>query len=131
MGQSTWAELEEELEITIQESEKAQEILNLRRLQYDLDEYLDILRQRLLLGSDVQMKIDEATQKAEELKVSLYNLNEDYNAKFNPFWGQLFKAGHRESRFAKQVTDYACLYTSKASNFRFASPNRPFRPIPR
>lgn len=124
-------ELEEELEVSLREIDMQRQIQTLRRLQYDLDEYLDILRQRLLLGSDVQSKIDEATQKAEELKVSLYNLNEDYNAKFNPFWGQLFKAGHRESRFAKQVTDYACLYTSKASNFRFASPNRPFRPIPR
>ena len=124
-------ELEEELEISLREIRMQRQIQTLRRLQYDLDEYLDILRQRLLLGSDVQGRIDEATKKAEELKVSLYNMNEDYDAKFNPFWGQLFKAGHRESRFAKQVTDYACLYTSKASNLRFASPNRPFRPIPR
>ena len=123
-------ELEEELEITIQESEKAQEILNLRRLQYDLDEYMDILRQKLLLGSDVASKIKEAESKSADLKSKLYVLNEEYNAKFNPKWGQLFKAGHRESRFAKQVLDYACLYTSKASNFLFVSPNRAFRPVP-
>ena len=38
-----------------------------------------------------QGRIDEATKKAEELKVSLYNMNEDYNAKFNPFWDNYSK----------------------------------------
>ena len=124
-------ELEEELEISLREINMQRQLQTLRRLQYDLDEYLDILRQRLLLGSDVKGEIEEATSKGEELKQSLYKLNVEYHSKFNPLWGQLFKAGHMESRFAKQVTDYACLYTSKASNLRFASPNRPFRPIPR
>lgn len=49
--------------------------------------------------------------------------------RFNPFWGQLLKAGHQHSRFAKQAFDYACLYTSRASNLRFSSPQRAFRPL--
>ncbi|RYH29487.1 hypothetical protein EON65_08325 [archaeon] len=44
--------------------------------------------------------------------------------RFNKYWGQLFKAGHQDSRFAKQVMDYACLYTSRASNLAFIYPNR-------
>lgn len=39
--------------------------------------------------------------KTQELKEALYEKNEDYNAKFHPLWGQLFKAGHKESVFAK------------------------------
>jgi HAD superfamily 5'-nucleotidase-like hydrolase len=123
-------ELEDELEVSLREKGLLKQVQNMRRLQYDLDEYCDILRQRLLLGSDVQEQLDEAAVKTQELKEALHELSEEYNAKFNPLWGQLFKAGHKESRFAKQVTDYVCLYTSKASNLRFVNPNRPFRPIP-
>lgn len=123
-------ELEEELEVSLTQRVTEIEIQEMRRLQYDLDEYCDILRQRILLGSDVQEKLDEAMAKTQELKELLYEKNEDFNALFNPLWGQLFKAGNKESRFAKQVTDYVCLYTSKASNLRFVNPNRPFRPIP-
>ncbi len=124
-------ELDDELQITLQEVALSNELIKLRRLQYDLDEYMDILRQKKLLGIDVGDALTEAGTKAAELKESLYVLNEKYNSKFNKNWGQLFKAGHRESRFASQVTGYACLYTSKASNLRFVSANRPFRPIPR
>ena len=52
-----------------------------------------------------------------------------HNRKFNPYWGQIFKAGRRDSRFAKQVMDYACLYTSRASNLALVSPNRLFQPV--
>jgi HAD superfamily 5'-nucleotidase-like hydrolase len=45
----------------------------------------------------------------------------------NPTWGFLFKEGHENSRFGEQVEDYACLYTSRASNFGFYSPIERFR----
>ncbi len=35
---------------------------------------------------------------------------------FHPIWGQLFKAGYQDSRFAQQVASYACIYTSHPSN---------------
>lgn len=41
---------------------------------------------------------------------------------------QLFKAGFQESRISKQIKDFACIYTSKASNLGNVSPFRPFRP---
>ena len=40
---------------------------------------------------------------------------------FHPLWGQLFKAGHQNSRWAQQVQDYACLYTSHATNLMCAT----------
>ena len=32
-------------------------------------------------------------------------------------------------KFAKQICDYACLYTSRASNLGLVAPLRPFRPV--
>jgi HAD superfamily 5'-nucleotidase-like hydrolase len=45
----------------------------------------------------------------------------------NPYWGLGFKEGHESSRFGEQIEDYACLYTSRASNFVFYSPMQYFR----
>lgn len=45
----------------------------------------------------------------------------------NATWGLLFKEGNENSRFGEQVEDYACLYTSRVSNFLFASPLQYFR----
>jgi len=49
----------------------------------------------------------------------------------NPYWGRLFVEGSEASRFGKQVEDYACLYTSRVSNFLYYSPTQYFRSPPR
>jgi 2'-5' RNA ligase len=49
----------------------------------------------------------------------------DYN--FNPHWGPLFREGYEVSKFGEQVEAYACVYTSRVSNFRFYSPMQYFR----
>jgi 5'-nucleotidase len=36
---------------------------------------------------------------------------------FNPYWGSLFKEGRAASRFGAQVMDFACIYSSRVSNF--------------
>lgn len=40
----------------------------------------------------------------------------------NRYWGLTFKEGNENSRFAEQVEDYACVYTSRASNLVLYSP---------
>ncbi|BDG06708.1 HAD-IG family 5'-nucleotidase [Anaeromyxobacter oryzae] len=45
----------------------------------------------------------------------------------NPYWGLTFKEGNENSRFGEQTEVYACLYTSRASNFVFYSPMQYFR----
>jgi HAD superfamily 5'-nucleotidase-like hydrolase len=45
----------------------------------------------------------------------------------NPYWGLTFKEGNENSRFGEQIEVYACLYTSRASNFVFYSPMQYFR----
>jgi HAD superfamily 5'-nucleotidase-like hydrolase len=54
-------------------------------------------------------------------------LEADLDASFNRYWGPLFREGHEISKFGEQVEAYACVYTSRVSNFRFYSPNRHFR----
>ena len=48
----------------------------------------------------------------------------ELDAAFNPHWGPLFREGREISKFGEQVEAYACVYTSRVSNFRFHSPNR-------
>ena len=54
-------------------------------------------------------------------------MERDIEHTFNPFWGPLFKEGSENSRFGEQVEDYACLYTSRVSNFLAYSPFQLFR----
>lgn len=127
-------ELEQELAVARKELGSAQEILKLRKLQSDLDEYIDFLRLKIRVGmvgvqDDVDHQLQEAEMKSIELKNKLRDMTEAYSSKFNAFWGQLFKAGHQDSRFGNQVVNYACLYTSRVSNLGLVSPNRPFRPV--
>jgi HAD superfamily 5'-nucleotidase-like hydrolase len=122
-------ELEHELSVAVNYTAMAQEIIKLRQIQYDLDEYIDLLRSRDRMGLEVKSQLLDAEEKAIELKTTIRAKNDLYNSKFNTFWGQLFKAGYQDSRFSKQVTDYACLYTSKASNLHRVSVKRSFRPI--
>lgn len=46
---------------------------------------------------------------------------------FNQYWGELFRAGKEVSLFGHQVEDYACLYTSRVSNFLYYPVDRYFR----
>jgi hypothetical protein len=47
--------------------------------------------------------------------------------RFHPFWGSLLKDENEESSFGAQVEEYACVYTSRVSNFLFYSPQQYFR----
>jgi hypothetical protein len=46
---------------------------------------------------------------------------------FNPYFGPLLKAAAENSRFGQQVEDFACVYTSRVSNFLQYAPFQHFR----
>lgn len=75
------------------------------------------------LAERLKLIIEERNRTRETLRESL----KAYHQRFHPVWGELMKTGHQNSRFAAQVENYACLYTSKVSNFRFYSPNKSYR----
>ena len=66
----------------------------------------------------------------EQLKTSMLehrHLEQQLDDAFNPHWGPLFREGYEISKFGEQVEAYACIYTSRVSNFRFYSPSCHFR----
>ncbi len=56
---------------------------------------------------------------------------ESYRKSFNPYWGEMMRAGQEESRFADQVEKYACIYMTKVSDLIEYTPRTYFRPSKR
>lgn len=67
----------------------------------------------------------------EKINEEISTLLEDYKKHFNPYWGELMRAGQEESRMADQVEKYACIYMAKVSDLLAHSPKTYFRPIKR
>jgi HAD superfamily 5'-nucleotidase-like hydrolase len=55
------------------------------------------------------------------------DLEADIESGFNRYWGLMFKEGPENSKFGEQVEQYACVYTSRVSNFLHYSPVHYFR----
>ncbi len=58
-------------------------------------------------------------------------LQRDVEDGYNRYWGLTFKEGNENSRFAEQIEDYACVYTSRVSNFLYDSPMQYLRSLRR
>ncbi len=52
-----------------------------------------------------------------ELAGDLDSLQVKLDRAYNPRWGSLFREANESSRFGHQLMDFACLYTSRVSNF--------------
>ena len=132
-------ELAREVDVSLQQSVRWRRIAELRELRDQLDEWVD--RLSLMLSAcetDAGCALTpKRAQMAEELKKavgeqaavkSAFSAElKAYHTAFHPTWGQMFKVGYQNSRFAQQVQSYACLYTSKVSNLGLVSPEMNFR----
>lgn len=89
----------------------------------------------LLLGTEpagvsgVAARTREVSAALADAKALLAERVLAYHRKFHPHWGQLFKTGYQNSRFAQQVEDYACLYAARASHLGYYSPRARFHTI--
>ena len=45
------------------------------------------------------------------------NLQRTLKSAFNPHWQSVFREGRAASRFGRQTLEFACIYTSRVSNF--------------
>jgi len=54
-------------------------------------------------------------------------LERTVDARFNPYWGRVFREINERSQLGAQVQNYACIYTSRCSNLLAYSPNQIFR----
>ncbi len=75
----------------------------------------------------VKADLDRLRRAMRECTEIAHTLETDIEKGFNPFWGLHFKEGNENSRFGEQIEQYACLYTSRVSNFVFYSPLHYYR----
>ncbi len=83
----------------------------------------------LFNGAKAELKVrrDRMRHRRGGLLEKLERAEHEIEASFNPYWGLIFKQGNENTLFGEQVEDYACLYTSRVSNFINYSPLHYFR----
>jgi 5'-nucleotidase len=121
-------ELECEMRIFAKQVPLHRKITSLRNLRDELGVYADVIRQRVSQPEEErEAMLEEIGREDAILKLKLQELAAEWHAAFHPVWGAMFNAGYQDSRFAFYVSNYACLYTSKATNLGLASTARSFR----
>jgi 5'-nucleotidase len=75
----------------------------------------------------IKRAIDRVRGRLRMVDVELRTIERRIDQRFHPFWGSLLKEEHEQSSFGSQVEEYACLYTSRVSNFLSYSPQQYFR----
>lgn len=73
-------------------------------------------------------KIQPLFEKIESVDKSVATLIRTHTSFFNPYWGEVMRAGIEPSRLAGQIEKYACIYMAKISDFHQVSPRSYFRP---
>lgn len=75
----------------------------------------------------LRRKIEGLERIEKKIHLEMDELSKKIQISFNPWFGPIFKASAENSLFAEQVETYACLYTSRVSNFMSYSPFQYFR----
>jgi HAD superfamily 5'-nucleotidase-like hydrolase len=142
-------ELEEELALARTLSRTQSDLLSLEELRSTLDHEIMTLKLKIYALEQAiddrpdrdPVEHEELTRARRQLRLGLDKkrrdlravierrdvLNHEVERSYNPYWGSVFKEGADNSRFGEQVEDYACIYTSRVSNFLSYAPNQYFR----
>ena len=75
----------------------------------------------------IKRSIDRVRARLRQVDAELHAIERRIDQRFQPFWGSLLKEENEQSSFGSQVEEYACLYTSRVSNFLLYSPQQYFR----
>jgi HAD superfamily 5'-nucleotidase-like hydrolase len=75
----------------------------------------------------IKRAIDRVRTRLRQVDSELRSIERHIDQRFHPFWGSLLKEENEEASFGAQVEEYACLYTSRVSNFLLYSPQQYFR----
>jgi HAD superfamily 5'-nucleotidase-like hydrolase len=93
----------------------------LRRLTLILSEQdgADPVRRGEIAGriQEIPEQISTFEHRGSELEHEIGQLRLKIDRAYNPRWGSLFREGNESSRFGHQLKDFACVYTSRVSNF--------------
>jgi len=66
---------------------------------------------------EIPEQISEMEKRSLELGGEIESVQVKIDRAYNSRWGSLFREGNESSRFGHQLKDFACLYTSRVSNF--------------
>ncbi len=117
--------------LVIEELENEIEILEANKGRWVEMDAVDEARRRLETARDSMRETGdesgEIDKKIETLQRYAGRLFRVAQSAFNPYWGELFRAGKEVSLFGHQVEGYACLYTSRVSNFLYYPLDKYFR----
>jgi HAD superfamily 5'-nucleotidase-like hydrolase len=98
------------------------------RLEQEINT-LDIARYE---GRDTdEAHLNSLYEQIEKINNRISELLGEYRGLFNPYWGEVLRAGMEESRYADQLVRYACVYMTKISDLWDYSPKTYFRPMRR
>lgn len=98
-------------------------------LEHQLNE-IDIRKNEL--HEDVSKEeLNALFNEIDKVNSVISELLEQHKKFFNPYWGEMMRAGLEESRFADQVEKYACIYMTKVGDLISYSPRTYFRPFRR
>jgi HAD superfamily 5'-nucleotidase-like hydrolase len=75
----------------------------------------------------LERQLGELRREHRAMRQHKNRLQERISRAINPYWGSMFKQGSNKSLFGAQVDDYACLYTSRLSNFASYGTHHYFR----
>lgn len=78
-------------------------------------------------GKALRARLDELRVQLEALDQEIAPLAIEAGQGVNPNWGYLMRTGNDKSMLTRQIEKYADLYTSRVSNFYFATPFKYFR----
>lgn len=122
-------ELEEELEKENRVKPISDKINGLMDQKLPLEIQLDdLISKQIEQNSHAH---DEAIRKLiheiSELDKAISPLIKQQQQVFNPYWGEVMRAGIEESYFAYQVDRFACVYMAKLSDLTSVSPRAYFR----
>jgi len=100
-------------------------MLEKKELETELNK-LDILR--FEKKPFKRKKLDHLLNEIDRLNHEISDLLNQYREYFNPYWGEILRAGSEESRFADQMERFACIYMTRVSDLFDYSPRTYFRP---
>jgi len=79
-------------------------------------------------NSALEKKREQLKEKTQQIDEIISKLITEEQKDFNPFWGEVMRAGNEESRFATLVERYACIYMASIGDLANYSPFKYFRP---
>jgi hypothetical protein len=78
---------------------------------------------------ELKVELERLRRALRDADARVRELERSVELGLNRYWGLTFKEGNENSRFGEQIEDYACIYTSRVSNFVFYSPMQYLRAL--